>query len=143
MEPGKKILLVDDDPVVAQLIRLLVGNFRDSPYSVEHVPDYASGLERLLSGNYVLCLLDKWLGDGDGLQLLREAKARQCATPIILLTGDDNEQTDVAAMESGAADFISKDDLKPDSFERAVEYAIQTAAERSELRARQKPGPGA
>lgn len=138
MTPAKKLLLIDDDPLVAQLIGMLVEKFRGDPFTVEHAADYAGGLQRLLSGAYALCLLDYRLGTSDGLELLREAKARQCPTPIILLTGDTREETDLAAMESGAADFIIKRDLKPDALERAVDYAIKTAAALNQLHAKPK-----
>ena len=136
--PSQKILLIDDDPLVAQLIGMLVASFRGASFTLDHSPDYAGGLKRLLAGGYALCLLDYRLGDGDGLQLLREAKSRQCPTPIILLTGDTREEIDLAAMESGAADFIAKGDFKPDAFERVVNYAIKTAAARDQLRAKPK-----
>jgi CheY-like chemotaxis protein len=138
MNPSQKILLIDDDPLVAQLIGMLVPTFRGGTYTLDHATDYAGGLARLLQGSYALCLLDYRLGDGDGLQLLREAKARQCPTPIILLTGDTREEIDLAAMEGGAADFITKHDFKPETFERAVDYAIKTAKARAELQAKTK-----
>jgi DNA-binding response OmpR family regulator len=141
MEPAQKILLIDDDPLVAQLIGMFVGTFRTASYDLDHSPDYTGGLQRLLTGGYALCLLDYRLGEGDGLQLLREAKSKQCPTPIILLTGDTREETDLAAMEGGAADFIAKRDLKPEALERAVAYAIKTAKARNELLAKtKKPG---
>ena len=95
-----------------------------------------------MSGQYALCLLDYRLGDGDGLQMLREAKGRKCPTPIILLTGDTREETDLAAMEGGAADFIVKSELKPDRLEASVAYAIKTAKEREELLAKGKKAAG-
>jgi DNA-binding response OmpR family regulator len=134
MNVPQKILLIDDDPLVAQLVGMIVGAFREKSYALEHVSDYAGGLQRLLDGSYALCLLDYRLGDGDGLQLLREAKAKECYTPIILLTGDDREETDLAAMEGGASDFIIKSDLKPELLERAIDYAIKTAKARAQLR---------
>jgi DNA-binding response OmpR family regulator len=123
----KKILLIDDDPLVAQFVGMLVTAFKGESYELEHAPDYTGGLERLLSGNYAVCLLDYRLGTNDGLELLREAKAQGCRAPIILLTGDSREETDEAAMESGASDFIVKSDLKPASFEASIDYAIKTA----------------
>ncbi|MEX2045060.1 MAG: response regulator [Opitutus sp.] len=135
MEPAQKILLIDDDPLVAQLIGLLVGAFRGTQYVLDHSPDYAGGLQRLLGGSYALCLLDYRLGDGDGLELLRNAKSRECPTPIILLTGDTREEIDLAAMESGAADYICKTDFKAETFEQVVDYAIKTEAARRQLRA--------
>jgi len=140
MSHPQKLLLIDDDPLVAQLIGMLVATFRNSTFTLEHAPDYATGLQRLLAGNHALCLLDYRLGDGDGLQLLREAKAQDCPTPIILITGDTREETDLAAMEGGAADFINKGDIKPDLLERAIDYAIKTAQARELLRAAKK-GP--
>jgi DNA-binding response OmpR family regulator len=131
----KKVLLVDDDPLVAQLVGMIVAAFNGAPYALDHVPDYATGLQRILTGTYDLCLLDYQLGDGDGLQLLREAKSRHCPTPIILLTGDNREETDLAAMEGGASDFIIKRDLKPELLERAIDYAIKTAKISNDLRA--------
>ncbi len=119
---------------------MLVGKFSEH-YGLDHSPDYAGGLARLLAGNHALCLLDYRMGDGDGLQLLREAKAKNCPTPVILLTGDTREETDLAAMESGAADFIIKRDLKPETLERAIAYAITTAEARNRLiAAAKKPG---
>lgn len=138
----QKILLIDDDPLVAQLVTMLVAAFKEGAYTVEHDKTYASGLAKLLGGGFALCLLDYRLGDGNGLDLLREAKARQCPTPIILLTGDTREETDLAAMDGGASDFITKGDLKPERFERAVAYAIKTAKARAELQAK-RATPGA
>jgi DNA-binding response OmpR family regulator len=143
MNNPRRILLIDDDPLVAQLIGMLVEKFQGEPFQVEHAADYAGGLQRLLAGTYALCLLDYRLGTGDGLELLREAKAKECPTPIILLTGDTREETDLAAMEGGAADFIVKRDLKPDGLERAIDYAIKTAEALNKLRAKpKKPEPG-
>jgi DNA-binding response OmpR family regulator len=133
MEPVRKILLIDDDPLVAQLIGMLLGKFQGETYALDHASDYAGGLQRLLHNPYALCLLDYRLRDGNGLELLREAKSKHCATPIILLTGDTREETDFAAMEGGAADFMTKTDFKPDTFERAVDYAIKTADARAKL----------
>jgi DNA-binding response OmpR family regulator len=134
---SRKILLIDDDPLVAQLMGMLVDKFTE-PFALEHAADYAGGLQKLLTGSYELCLLDYRLGDGDGLQLLREAKAKLCPTPVILLTGDTREETDLAAMEGGAADFIIKRDLKPDALERRVAYAITTAEALHRLQAKAK-----
>jgi DNA-binding response OmpR family regulator len=141
VNPPQKLLLIDDDPLVTQLIGMLVEKFTGEGYALEHATDYAGGLQKLLTGSYALCLLDYRLGTGDGLELLREAKAKHCPTPVILLTGDTREETDLAAMEGGAADFIIKRDLKPDALERRVDYAIKTAAALHQLQTKaKKPG---
>jgi two-component system cell cycle response regulator len=134
LSTAKKILLIDDDPAIAELLRQLVSAFRRGPFVLEHVSDYEAGQQGLLTGDYALCLLDYHLADRDGLELLREMKASQCATPIIVLTGSTQEGTDMAAMDCGAADFISKAELTLRGLERAVAYALEMAATVSQLR---------
>lgn len=142
MNTPQKILLIDDDSLTGQLVGMLVAAFRGESYTLDHVMEAGVGLERLMSGAYALCLLDYQLGSGNGLEILRAAKAQQCPTPVIMLTGDSREETDLAAMEGGAADFINKRDLKPDALERAVDYAIKTAKVWNQLQAAKKAAAG-
>lgn len=134
MNSTKKILLIDDDPDIAEMIGLLVSGFRQGSFVLEHVADYASGLSSLLSGDYALCLLDYHLGARDGLELLRAAKVARCPTPVILLTGSGREETDLAAMDSGAADYLEKSELTPQGLERTICYALEMAASVARLR---------
>jgi diguanylate cyclase (GGDEF)-like protein len=134
MPSPQKILLIDDDATIAEMIGFMVTAFRRGPFVVEHRANYASGLQSLLTGDYVLCLLDYHLGERDGLELLREAKAQHCPTPVILLTGGSREETDLAAMDSGAVDFMDKVELNPRGLERAVYYALKMSAALAQLR---------
>ncbi len=134
MPNPQKILLIDDDATMAELIGFMVTAFRREPFVVEHRADFASGLKSLVSGDYVLCLLDYHLGERDGLELLREAKAQHCPTPVILLTGSSREETDLAAMDGGAVDFMEKIELNPRGLERAVYYALKMSAAMAQLK---------
>jgi diguanylate cyclase (GGDEF)-like protein len=127
MPAPRKILLVDDDPLFAGMIALLFSGFRSERFILDHAADQASGRERLRSGEYALCLLDYHLGDGDGLSLLREATAGRWPTPIVFLSGSTRDETDLAAMEAGALDFLAKGELTPRGLERAVCYALKVA----------------
>jgi two-component system cell cycle response regulator len=131
---AQKILLIDDDATMAEMIGFMVTAFRRGPFVVEHRADFAGGLKSLLTGDYVLCLLDYHLGERDGLELLREAKAQHCPTPVILLTGSSREETDLAAMDGGAVDFMEKIELNPRGLERAVYYALKMSAAMAQLR---------
>ena len=53
-----------------------------------------------------------------------------CRTPIILLTGNDDWDTDVKAMEAGAADYLVKGQFGPNLLERSIRYAMGFAGER-------------
>ena len=134
MSVARKILLIDDDPAIAGVIQVLVSGFRRGPFTLEHAASYAAGLQSLLSGDFAICLLDYHLGARDGLELLREAKAAGCATPVIVLTGSSHEETDLAAMDSGAADFMDKSELSLHGLERALCYAMEMAEAMAKLR---------
>ena len=79
-------------------------------------------------------LVDYRLGERDGLELLREAIARGCKAPIIILTSQGDQAVDVAAMQAGAADFLVKGEITARLLGRAICYAIVRKRAEEELR---------
>lgn len=132
--PGGRVLLIDDDRVQAALVGGIVRAFRSPAYALEWVASFEEGLERLASGDYAACLLDYQLGPRDGLELLREAAARGCRTPIIFLTAEASEDVDVQAMEAGALDYLLKSELTPGLLRRSLRYAVKLGATLESLR---------
>ena len=130
----RKVLLIDDDERQEHLLRLQLAKFRREQFELEYVATYELGLKKLLSGNYAVCLLDYHLGDRNGLDLLREARIAGCETPVFILTADDSEEVDVAAMEAGAADYLVKGTLTPRMLERSIRYALKLGETLSQLR---------
>lgn len=120
---ARRILLIDDDRLQHALVRGFVGQFRSGPWELDVASDYATGLKMLLSGKYAVCLLDYRLGERDGLELLREARAADNATPVVFLTADASDEIDDAAMEAGAMDYLFKGELNPRILEHAIRYA--------------------
>lgn len=131
---ARKLLLIDDDRVQQRLMRELVGNFRSGPFELDESCDYDDGLKKLLGGRYAACLLDYRLGARDGLALLREARIAGSETPVIVLTADDSEEVDIAAMDAGAADYLVKGGLTPRLLERALRYALKLDETLAQLR---------
>ena len=92
-KPAKRILLIDDEPANAEAIQMNVAAFVSGPWEFDWASTYASGLKKLCTGRYSVCLLDNQLREErDGLHLLREAQAMLCFTPVIFLTGDDRRE---------------------------------------------------
>jgi len=121
----RKILLIDDDPQQAVILAAMIKTFRSGPFELDHAVTYAEGLKRILSGKYAACMLDYQLDDADGLVLLHEARIAGCFTPVIVLTANDSEELDLAAMEAGALDYLVKGAVTPRLLERALRYALK------------------
>lgn len=124
------ILVVDDDEEDYFLTHALLAEVYGEEVEVEWISSYAAAIERLLFGRHGVCFMDYNLGARTGLDLLREVLARGCRTPIIMLTGNDDHEVDVKAMEAGAADYLVKGRFGGPHIERSVRHAIGVAVER-------------
>jgi diguanylate cyclase (GGDEF)-like protein len=120
-----RVLLIDDDRLQARLLQAHFKNFRHGTFELEWSATYEEGLDRLLTGNYSVCLLDFRLGDRDGLQLIREAAEAGCRTPIVFLTAEASGNVDIQAMDAGALDYLVKAEINPRSLERSLRYALK------------------
>ncbi len=117
--------MIDDDRLQFRVTQANFKNFQGELYELEWAPTYDDGLAKILGGGYVACLLDYQLGPKDGLQLIREAVAAGCRTPIVFLTADSSSQVDIEAMNAGALDYLVKGEITPRSLERSLRYALK------------------
>lgn len=101
----KHILLVEDDIALGQGIAMAL----QIPETEITVCRSLREARQALSGRtFILLILDINLPDGSGLTLLRERKALRPEVPVLLLTANDLEIDEVAGLESGADDYITK-----------------------------------
>lgn len=119
----RKVLLIDDDRLQFRLTQQHFKSFQTDLYELDWAATYEEGIVKLLSGAYVACLLDYQLGERDGLQLIREAMAQGCRTPIVFLTAETADRVDIAAMNAGALDYLVKGEITPRMIERSLRYA--------------------
>jgi diguanylate cyclase (GGDEF)-like protein len=121
----RKVLLIDDDRLQHRVTQAHFENFRSEDYELHWASTYEDGLEKLLSGDFSVCLLDYQLGPRDGLQLIREAVSRGCRVPIVFLTAEASEDIDIEAMNAGALDYLVKGEITPRMIERSLRYALK------------------
>jgi len=119
-----RVLLIEDDEDDYILTSELLGDVKGTQYEINWISKYADALAIMLVDNYDVCLIDYRLGEGTGIELLREARAGGCRTPMILLTGQGDKEIDFEAAEAGAADYLVKGDIKSSVLERAIRYAV-------------------
>lgn len=124
MEEVKTILVVDDDKV---LLLDAKRKLQDS-YKVVGVPSGKLALEYLKSHTPNLILLDVMMPDMDGFELMNIIKAdlRTKKIPVIFLTADITEQTEIKCLECGAIDFLAKPIVAPIMHVR-VKHALMLA----------------
>jgi len=129
-----RLLLVDDERMQHRIVAQMLLRFSSPQFDLDIAATRREGLEKLLGGGYAAALLDYELTDGDGLSLLREARAQGCRTPAIFLTANSSLDLDMAALEAGAADYLEKSALSPRGLERALRYALKLAESMEQLR---------
>jgi signal transduction histidine kinase len=128
-----RVLIADDDEDDYVLTRDLLTRIARPRVQLDWTPTYEGALAAIEQNHHDVYLFDYHLGHADGLQLLREAVARGCKAPIILLTGNDNWETDVEAMKAGAADYLVKGQLDARLLERSIRYALERTRAQAEL----------
>ncbi|HWL16321.1 MAG TPA: GGDEF domain-containing response regulator [Opitutus sp.] len=121
----RKILLIDDDRMQFRLTQAHFRNFRGESFELQWAETFEAGIAKLLSGDYAACLLDYQLGPRNGLELIRQAVAAGCRTPIVFLTAESSERVDIEAMNAGALDYLVKGEISSHSLERSLRYALK------------------
>ncbi len=100
-----KILIVDDEPRIRELIR---EHLQYAGYVCEEAGDGSAALSLLSGGGYDLVILDLMMPFMDGMTCLREMRARHINTPVIILTARGEEYDKLAGLEGGADDYVVK-----------------------------------
>ncbi len=100
-----KILVVEDDPIVAEALSVTLG---DRNYAVEIAVDGQAGLEFIEAFDYDLLLLDAVLPKLDGVSLCRYVRSRGYMMPILLLTSKDSKHDRAIGLDAGADDYVVK-----------------------------------
>jgi PAS domain S-box-containing protein len=117
-----RILLVEDDPDFAELLRAQLRSMRFVDSRLEVVGRLSDALARLASEAFGLLLADLNLPDSGG-EATVQALAAAAEQPIIVLTADREPQLRARCLELGAYDFLSKDQLSAAVLERLVRLA--------------------
>jgi signal transduction histidine kinase len=136
------LLLIEDNPSDARLIEEYLierqwGQETDGVPEVIHADRLEEGIEARSEG-IDLILLDLNLPDSTGLDTLQSILTAVEQTPIIVLTGLDDQQLGVEAVERGAQDYLIKDEVSPALLQRTTQYAIERARQQRELRRRNR-----
>jgi two-component system, OmpR family, response regulator len=118
-----KILIIEDDQ---KLAKLLAKGLRQAGHVVDLEHDGADGLYAALDGPYDALILDLMLPSKDGISVASELRAKNVATPVLMLTARDTVEGAVAGLDAGADDYLRK----PFAFEE-LEARLRTLTRRA------------
>ncbi|MDF5730576.1 MAG: ATP-binding protein [Rhizonema sp. PD38] len=124
MEQKFTVLIVDDDEVDRMAVRrsLLKAGVE---IELSEVSDGNSAIAAFPENSYDCVFLDYLLPDQDGLTLTRKIRSLGIKVPIVVLTGQGDEQIAVELMKAGATDYLSKSRLSPEILARVLRNAIR------------------
>jgi diguanylate cyclase (GGDEF)-like protein/PAS domain S-box-containing protein len=124
--PAKTVLLIENQPEEARLIREMLNDPNSGVFELAHV-ESMSDAEKYLEGQSVdIVLLDIGLADPTGLEAVKRVRAAAARVSIVLLSSANDEQIAVQAIQEGAQDYLIKGQIEP----RELMRALLNAAER-------------
>ena len=121
-----RVLLVEDNPGDALLVRELLDE-AGVRVELEEVPNLTRALERLLADTWEAVLLDLSLPDAQGIETVRRVRRANPSVPIVVLSGLGDDATALAAVQSGAQDYLVKGHVSGFQLARAIAYSTERA----------------
>ncbi|MBD1551056.1 sigma-54-dependent transcriptional regulator [Pseudomonas typographi] len=105
MSTRQKVLIVDDEPDIRELLEITLGRMKLDTHSARNVQEARDWLGR---ERFDLCLTDMRLPDGTGLELVQLIQQRYAQVPVAMITAFSSMDTAISALKAGAFDFLTK-----------------------------------
>ncbi|MCI0349515.1 MAG: sigma-54 dependent transcriptional regulator, partial [Acidobacteriales bacterium] len=121
----RKILVIDDDKSICESLSLYLA---EEGYEVGTALSGEEGLERAQMGGWDVVILDIFLSDADGMDILRRLKEKVADASVIMITAFHDMPTTVRAMKLGAVEYIHKP-LEIDELDAAIRRVLKRKAE--------------
>jgi signal transduction histidine kinase/HPt (histidine-containing phosphotransfer) domain-containing protein len=137
-----KVLLIEDNPAEAELIREYLSTVKDASFEVAWADRLATGVARLGEGIDVV-LLDLTLPDSNGLETFLRTRTAAPSLPVVVLSGLSDESLAVEAVHHGAQDYLVKGEVNSNLLTRSLRYAIERMQHDAELRRAMKKAEAA
>jgi PAS domain S-box-containing protein len=127
------ILLIEDNPGDARLIREMFRGPTSHPTSITHVTSMHEAETHVADHPMDIILLDLGLPDTQGLGAVRRTHLAAPHVPLVVLTGVDDESLAMKALQEGAQDYLVKGQIEEAGLIRALRYAIERKALEEQL----------
>ncbi len=133
-----RVLLIEDNPGDARLLRELLQESGSSQFELVHADRFSEALARLSERRFDVVLLDLSLPDAQGLETISRLGGQAEGTPIVILTGLNDEEIAIRALQQGAQDYLVKGQADGQLLARALRYSIERHKAEESLKARNR-----
>jgi diguanylate cyclase (GGDEF)-like protein len=120
-----KVLLVEDNPADARLVRELFLDIDANEFELCHVDSLGTAFVALEQQDFDVMLLDLSLPDSQGLHAVKHTLRAAPQLPIVVLSGIDDAELSLQAVQTGAQDYLVKGQGDGNLLNRALRYAIE------------------
>lgn len=137
MSALRKVLVVDDDPVVGMSFKRVLSG---KGYAVITAENGLEGLEKMQSEKFDLVFTDLRMPGLTGLDVAEKVRERQPWVPVVIVTGYGSKPSEDRARAAGVCDFLNKP-LSPEMIEQSTQRALQQAAPAAAEPSAAQPAP--
>jgi PAS domain S-box-containing protein len=134
MNDALKVLLIEDNPGDARLIRETLLSEKAGLFHLESVDRLSAGLQKLSAQKIDVILLDLGLPDSQGFDTFLKVKILAPHIPVVILSGLNDEELAAHAVREGAQDYLVKGKVDNNLLVRSLRYAIERKLAEKERR---------
>lgn len=133
------VLFIEDNPGDARLVKEELRSVHSqTEIQLEWTDCLQKGLQHLQTNDIKVVLLDLSLPDSDGIETLQRVLAHASHIPVIVMTGQADEQVGIKALQTGAQDYLIKGQVDGRLLIRVIQYAIERKQAQAIVAATQK-----
>jgi two-component system, sensor histidine kinase and response regulator len=124
MDQVFKVLVIDDDAVDRMTV-IRAFNGADFQTEISEAIDCKTGIALAVSHQFDCIFIDYRLPDGNGVELLQKLREQGIRSPIVSLTGQNDDQIAVELMKAGASDYLSKAQISPAQLRQVFQNVLR------------------
>jgi len=128
-----KLLLIEDNPIDINVFQQLLKYSGIEVSKFEIAESLEAGIKYCLDFNPDLIFLDLTLSDSIGINTFHRVKQIAGSTPIVIITGNEDERMALEALRDGAQDYLLKSEISPVLISRSILYSIERKRIEAEL----------
>jgi len=118
------VLIADNNPLDIATIRSTLSSRNNINYTIQTSADRIDTLEKIAGNRFDLVLMKQDLPGMNGIEMLQDISLRKLNMPVIMIVPKGKEKAGVKAMNKGACDYLTREEIKTSSLPRAIHRAV-------------------